>query len=183
MSKIRDEVRRRIPRLTMSLVITVIFLIISFVIQQTQHLLPFSQIDVPGIGQNISSIIIIITVLIAIIFLIRALSDALFLGDILTDILVNRLGINEERSPKRAARELIYIIVIILIVTALSPILGVFVGGDVGSGIQILLTYLALGVIIVLIYDIGRTLYRVIELKVESFADKLSNIVEEKGEG
>ena len=62
MSKIRDEVRRRIPRLTMSLVITVIFLIISFVIQQTQHLLPFSQIDVPGIGQNISSIIIIITV-------------------------------------------------------------------------------------------------------------------------
>lgn len=78
---------------------------------------------------------------------------------------------------------MIYIIVIILIVTALSPILGVFVGGDVGSGIQILLTYLALGVIIVLIYDIGRTLYRVIELKVESFADKLSNIVEEKGEG
>ena len=73
----------------MSLVITVIFLIISFVIQQTQHLLPFSQIDVPGIGQNMSSLIIIITVVIAIIFLIRALSDALFLGDILIDIVAS----------------------------------------------------------------------------------------------
>ena len=167
----------------MSLVITVIFLIISFVIQQTQHLLPFSQIDVPGIGQNTATLIIFITVLIAIIFLVRALSDALFLGDILIDIVVNRLGIIEERSPKRAARELIYIIVIILIVTALSPILGTFVGGDAGSWIQVLVTYVALGIIIVLIYDIGRTLYRVIELKVESFAEKLSNIVEEKGEG
>jgi hypothetical protein len=167
----------------MSLVITVIFLIISFVIQQTQHLLPFSQITVPGIGQSLAALVTIVTVVIAIIFLIRALSDALFLGDILTDIILKRLGINEERSPKRAARELIYIIVIILIVTAISPILGAFVGGDIGSGIQILVIYLALGIIVVLIYDIGRTLYRVIELKVESVAEKLSNIVEEKSEG
>jgi hypothetical protein len=167
----------------MSLVITVIFLVISFVIQQTQDLLPFSQINVPGIGQNLASLIMIITVLIAVIFLIRALSDALFLGDILTDIIVHRLGITEERSPKRAARELIYIIVIILIVTAAIPILETFVKGDYRFWIQSLITYVALGVIIILIYDIGRTLYRVIELKVESFAEKLSNIVEEKNEG
>ncbi len=125
----------------------------------------------------------IITVLIAVIFLIRALSDALFLGDILTDIIVHRLGIIEERSPKRAARELIYIIVIILIVTAATPIIGTFVEGDFGFGIQSLITYVALAIIIILIYDIGRTLYRVIELKVELLAEKLSNIVEEENEG
>jgi hypothetical protein len=167
----------------MSLIITIIFLVISFVIQQTRDLLPFSQIEVPGIGQNLASLIMMITVLIAVIFLIRALSDALFLGDILTDIIVHRLGIIQERSPKRAARELIYIIVIILIVTAATPILGTFVEGDLGFWIQSLITYVALGIIIILIYDIGRTLYRVIELKVESFAEKLSNIVEEENEG
>jgi len=106
------------------------------------------------------------------IFLIRALSDALVLGDVLTDVLVKRLGIKEERSPKRAAREFAYIIIIVLVVTAVSPILATV--QDVGYYLSTAAIYIGLGLTIVFIYDIGRIIYKIIEEKADSFADLLS---------
>lgn len=178
MSSVKDEIRRRVPRLTMSLVIGVVFTIISIVVQQTAELTPLSEIQIPGLEQNAASVLSLITVVIAAIFLIRALSDALVLADITTDIFVRRLGIKEERSPKRAARELMYIIVIILVVTAISPFAKT-VGGDIGIWLTLSMIYIALAIIIILIYDIGRTLYRIIEKRAESFADRLSKIAEQ----
>ena len=99
------------------------------------------------------------------------------LSDILTDIFVKRLGIKEERSPKRAARDLIYIIVIILVTTALQPIIG-----TLESGIRTLFAtatiYVALAIILILIYDIGRILYRIVERKAESVADSLAKMTD-----
>ena len=107
---------------------------------------------------------------------IRALADALVLGDFLTDIIVKRMGIKEELSPKRAARDFIYIIVIILIATALSPILATV--ENAGEILTTVTTYVALGLIIILIYDIGRIIYRIIEQKAELLADRLARMVE-----
>ncbi len=177
MSKIKDEIRRRVPRLTMSLVMVVIFLAISAVVPQT-----VSSIQIPSLNTDAGSITWMITILITAIFLIRALSDALVLGDIVTDIIIRQLGIKEERSPKRAARDLIYIIVIILIATATLPVLGVL-EGELRSWITMLTIYAALGIIIILIYDIGRILYRIIEQRAELFAERLSKIAEESKNG
>ncbi len=172
MGKIREEVRRRFPRLTMSLVIAVIFWIISAVVPPT-----VSNIVVPGVDADAGFLIWIITIFITAVFLIRALSDALVLGDIVMDIFVRRLGIKEERSPRRAARDLIYIIIIILISYAILPVIGTLEEG-VRSWLTKLTIYIALGIVIILIYDIGRTLYRIIEQKAESLADRLSKIAE-----
>ena len=169
---IGEEVRRRFPRLTMSLVMAIIFLMISVVVPQTA----ISDIVIPGLNLNAGFLIGTITWLFAAIFLIRALSDALILSDIVTDIIVKRLGIREERSSRRAARDAIYIIVIILVASALYPILGTL--GDVGDTLTTVTTYAALAIILLLIYDIGRILYRMVEQRAESMADRLAKMAE-----
>lgn len=177
MSKIKEEIRRRVPRLVMSLVMAIIFLAISIVVPPT-----VSNIIIPGLEMDAGFLIRIITIVITAIFLIRALSDALVLGDIVTDIIIRRMGIKEERSPKRAARDLIYIIVIILIATAALPIISTL-KEDIGYWLTTFTIYSALGIILILIYDIGRILYRIVEQKAESLADHLSKIAEKNKNG
>jgi len=171
----KEEIRRRFPRIVMNLLMAFIFWIISAFVPPTVE-----GVAVPGFDFNASLLIWIVTTVIMAIFLIRALSDALVLGDILTDVVVRRLGIKEEMSPKRAARDLIYIIIIILVVTAVSPILATI--ENIGGTLTIAATYIALGLIILLIYDMGRILYRIIESKAELLADRLTKTVDEKEE-
>ena len=166
-----EEIRRRFPRIVMNLVMAVIFWIIGVFVPPT-----VSTVVIPGLNTNADLLTWIVATVIMAIFLIRALSDALVLGDILTDVVVRRLGIKGERSPKRAARDFIYIIIIILVVTALSPILAN--AEDIGYLLTTAATYVALALIIILIYDIGRIFYRIIEQKAELLADRLTQMAE-----
>lgn len=168
---IGEEIRRRFPRLTMSLVMAVIFWIISAIVPPT-----ISDIVIPGLDINAGFLVGLIALFFTAVFLIRALSDALILSDIVTDIIVKRLGIKEERSPRRAARDAIYIIMIILVATALYPVLRTL--GDIGNMLTTITTYIALGIILILIYDIGRILYRMIEQRAESMANRLAKMAE-----
>ena len=182
LTKIRREVRARFPRLTMSLVMTVIFGVIGHVVWQTREITPLKDITIPGIEGGLVTLIWIVALAFTAIFLIRALSDALVLIDILTDIFIKRLGITEEKSPKRAARDLIYIIVVILIATALTPIAGT-IEGNMGPWLSTAIIYIGLGIIIILIYDMGRIFYGIIESRAESLADRLSKIAEQEEDG
>ena len=110
-----EEIRRRLPRLVTNLIMAIIFWIISVFVPPT---LP--SLVIPGINTEASLLVWILTMIIMAIFLIRALTDALVLGDALADVLTKKLGVKEERASKRAAREFVYIIIIVLIVTAVS---------------------------------------------------------------
>jgi hypothetical protein len=139
-------------------------------------------IIVPGVGIDASLLVFVLMIVIMGIFLVRALSDAFVLGDILTDVLFSKIGIKEERSPKRAAREFAYIIIIVLLVTALVPILSAFQG--YGFYLTTATTYIGLGLIIIFIYDIGRIFYKVVEEKADSFAEQLVKRTQKsQGEG
>jgi hypothetical protein len=162
-----EEIRHRLPRLVANLIMALIFWIISIFVPPT-----LEGILLPGINIEASMLVWIFMIIVLGIFLIRALSDALVLGDVFTDVLMKRLGVKEERSPKRAARDFVYIIVIMLVVTALSPLLGTI--EDVGFYLKAAVVYIGLGLIIVLIYDIGRIVYKIIEDKADSFADRLA---------
>jgi DMSO reductase anchor subunit len=159
-----EEIRRRLPRLVTNVIMAIIFWLVSVFVPPT-----LESITVPGINTQASTLVWILTILILGIFLIRALSDALVLGDVLTDTLVKRLGVKEERSPKRAAREFAYIIIIVLVVTAVSPLLGDI--QDVGFYLSTATIYIGLGLIIIFLYDIGRIIYKIIENKADSFAE------------
>ncbi len=151
----------------MNLIMTLIFWIISVFIPPTLR-----GLTIPGINTEASLLVLILTIVIMSIFLIRALSDTLVLGDVLIDVLVKRLGIKEERSPKRAAREFAYIIIIVLIVTAVSPLLATIQG--IGYYLSTATIYIGLGLTVIFIYDIGRIIYKLIEEKADSFADLLA---------
>ena len=167
MRKKGEEIRNRLPRLVMSLIMGIIFWMLSVFIPPT-----LSEIIIPGINTQASFLVWVLMILIMGIFLIRVLSDALILGDILTDVFVSKLGIKEERSPKRAAREFVYIIVIVLVVTAIYPIISTV--ENYGVYFNAILTYVGLGLVIVFIYDIGRILYTILENKAEAIADQLT---------
>jgi hypothetical protein len=158
----------------MSLVMAFIFYLINTFVPGTME-----GINLPGININAGILIETIALIFTAIFLIRALADALVLSDIITDIFVKQLGIKEERSPKRAARDLIYIIVIILVTTALQPLIA-----TLEPSIEVPLVtgtiYVALAIILILIYDIGRILYRIVERKAESVADSLSKMTDRR---
>lgn len=156
----------------MNLVMAVIFWVISAVVPRT-----VINVTIPGISASAELLTLIVSMVIMAIFLVRALSDALVLGDILVDVVVRRLGMKEKRSPKRAVREFIYIIIVILAATAISPIL-TSVNADL---LNIVVTYIAIGLIVLLIYDIGRTLYKVVEQKAESLANRLVQMTENNG--
>ncbi len=164
-----EEIRRRLPRLVTNLIMAIIFWLVSVFIPPT-----LTGLLVPGINIEASFFVLILTILVLGIFLIRALSDALVLGDVLTDVLVRRLGVKEERSPKRAAREVAYIIIVVLFVTALSPLLSNI--QDVGYYLSIATVYIGLGLIIIFIYDIGRIIYKIIEEKANSLADHFTQM-------
>jgi hypothetical protein len=159
--------------LVTNVIMAIIFWVMSVFIPPT---IP-SQL-VPGINVEASTLVWVFIIIIVAIFLIRALSDALVLGDVLTDVLVRRLGVKEERSPKRAAREFAYIIITVLIVTAVAPLL--FNIQDVGYYLSTAITYIGLGLIIVFIYDIGRIVYAIIEEKADSFAEHFSKKQKDK---
>jgi cation transport ATPase len=163
--KAEEEIRRRLPRLVTNVIMAIIFWLVSVFVPPT-----LEGITVPGINIQASTLVWILTILILGIFLIRALSDALVLGDVLTDMLVRKLGVKEERSPKRAAREFAYIIIIVLIVTAVAPLLDNI--QDFGFYLSTATVYIGLALIILFLYDIGRIVYKIIEDKADSFADR-----------
>jgi Zn-dependent protease with chaperone function len=167
---IGEEVRRRFPRLTMSLVMAAIFFLVNTFVPGT-----IDDIDLPGININAGTLVGTVALIFTAIFLIRVLADALVLSDILTEIFVRRLGIKEERSPRRAVRDAIYIIVIILVTTAILPLIATL-EPSIKDPLTIVTTYTALGMIIILIYDIGRILYRIVERKAESVADSIAKM-------
>ncbi len=158
----------------MSLVLAVIFYLVNIVVPPL-----LGDIILPGLNINAGTLIGTIALIFTAIFLIRVLADALVLSDIVTDVFVRRLGIKEERSPKRAVRDTIYIIVIILVTTALLPILSTL-DPAIRDPLTIVTTYIALGMILILIYDIGRILYRIVERKAESLADSLAKIADRR---
>lgn len=168
---IGDEVQHRLPRLIMSLVMALIFWMISTVVPPT-----ISDLLLPGLNLNAGTFVGFIALLLTAIFLIRAISDALVLSDIMADIIVRQLGIKEERSPRRAARDALYIIVILLVATALYALLGTL--GEIGSMLTTATAYVALGIILVLVYDIGRIVYRMIENRAESVAKRVAKMAE-----
>ncbi len=172
---IGDEVRSRLPRLTMSLVMAVIFFLINFFVPPLMGDVTLPGISLIKVGTLVGAIALIFTA----IFLIRALADGLVLSDIFTDIFVKRLGIKEERSPKRAARDAIYIIVILLVATALYPIISTL-DSSIKDPLTIATTYVALAIILILFYDIGRILYRIVERKAESVANGLAKMADKK---
>ena len=175
---IRSEIRQRLPRIVINLTVAFMFWIISQVGPLFVKDLVIPGISMPPPFDTVSSIVGLTATLIAMIFLVRAISDILFFVDLSAEIVVRSLGIKERRPLKRIARDLTYIILTLLIATAASPILSSI--PQIGGYLMITVSLVALGIFLVLIYDIGKVIHGVLQEKTRRIADWISSFLEEK---
>jgi DNA integrity scanning protein DisA with diadenylate cyclase activity len=160
---VREEIRFRLPKLVANLVLALFFWVTSYVASVT--LTRFS--SEAGFLSQLGLL------LAAGLFLVRTLFDALTIVDKVTKSFLKRFGITEERSRQRVLKDIIYIIVILLVVAAIFPI---FIElSEFSSLLQQITTYVALGLILLFVYDIGRTFYRITEKTANSVANRISN--------
>ena len=171
-----EEIRRRVPRFIVNAIILAI-LFLSYPIIPA----PFTGMTVPGLGINGDQLARMIIILIILIFLARVLPDALVLADIGADVFLRRLGAKEEERPlKRAARDIVYIILLMLLAAAALPFFSA-IPTELGGWLSTSTSLITLGLFLVLIYDVGRTLYKVLEEKTQAFADWLAQQVNKEG--
>ncbi len=155
--------RYRLPRLIANGSIALAFAGMSYIVLWTLN----------SISAEIVFLLQIGLLLAAGIFLVRTLFDALTIADKVTGVFLKCLGIKEGWSRQRIFKDTIYIVAILLVAAAIFPLFRNL--SNFGALLQEIITYAALGLIILFVYDIGRTFYRITEKQANSVANRLSN--------
>jgi cation transport ATPase len=160
-NSVGNEIKDKLPKIVTSMALALTFAAISIIIPPI----------FASISKNLAFFASITLILIAGIFLVRALLNVLVISDKAIRLSLRFLGIREDWSRRRALKDLVYIIAIILAAAAVYPF---FEGiGSAGNVLQVITTYIAIGLIFLFVYDIGRTLYRIFEDKAVAVADWL----------
>jgi hypothetical protein len=113
------------------------------------------------------------SLLVAGIFLVRTLINVLQIVDKTSGLFLRWLKIKEDWSRERFFKDTIYIIAILLLTAAIFPIISN--QSTFGPLLQGITTYVALGLILLFVYDIGRTFYRITEKKANAVANRISS--------
>ena len=169
MNSVTNETRIRLPKIVANLAIALVFLALSYIVLWT----------LSSISSEIVFLLHIGLLIAAGIFLIRTILDALPIIDRTSKLFLKRLGIRESLSRQRVYKDIIYIVAIMLVAAAIIPLFGSVPNSE--PVLQEITTYSAFGLILVFVYDIGRTFYRITEKKANLVAKRISNS-NDKGE-
>lgn len=169
MKNLTKELMNRMPKVVSNLLLALIFWFIRFIVLTT----------LKTVNSEILFLLQTALLIVMGIFLFRALFISLNLFDRLTGSFLNRLGIKENWSRQRIFKDTLCIVAIILVAATLVPVFETF------SNFELLLqitTYVALSLMLIFVFDIGRNFYRLTEEKANSIANRISNsnIDEEK---
>ena len=162
-STVRQEIRYKLPKLLANVALALMFWTMSHIALVTLN----------SISSEITFLLQIGLLLAAGMFLVRTLFDALSIADKVTGLFLRLLGIKEGLSGQRVFKDVIYIVVILLVVAAIFPLVRNL--SNFGPLLQEITKYAALGLIILFVYDIGQTFYRITEEKANSVANRISN--------
>lgn len=163
MTTVCEEIRYKVPKLLANLALAVMFWTMSHIALVTLN----------NVSTELTFLLQIGLLLAAGIFLVRTLFDGLTIADKVTGLFLERLGINEGWSRQRVFKDLIYIVAILLVAAAIFPLFRSLPNFGL---LQEIITYAVLGLVILFVYDIGRTFYRITEEKANSVANRLSNL-------
>jgi hypothetical protein len=160
------EFKDKLPSLLANMALVLVFGALGF----------FSSVLLDTVIGGLGYLSWLVFVLVMGIFLIRALSIILVIADSAIGIFITHLGIQEPWSRDRIAKDLVFIIVVILSFAALIPLLKISV--NIGTEVLAAITMVAVGVIFVFIYDIGRTSWRILQAKVDTVTNRFGNNTE-----
>ncbi len=160
---IREEIRYRLPKLLANVALALMFWTMSHIALVTLN----------SINIELAFLLQIGLLLAAGMFLVRTLFDALTIADKVTGLFLRRLGIKEGWSRQRVFKDTLYIVAILLVAAAIFPLFRNL--SNFGPLLQEITKYVALGLIILFVYDIGRTFYRITEEKANLVANRISS--------
>ena len=160
---VRKEIRYKLPKLVANIALVLMFWMMSHI----------ALLTLKEFSTELTFLLQVGLLLAAGIFLVRTLFDALTIADKITGSILKRLGVEEGCSRQRILKDTIYIVAILLVAAALLPLFRNL--PNFGSLLQEITTYATWGLIILFVYDVGRTLYRITEEKANSVASRISN--------
>jgi hypothetical protein len=160
---LREEFKDKLPSLLANMALALLFGALGF----------FSSFLLDNMMEGLGYFSWLVFILVAGVFLIRALSNVLIIADKAIGIFITQLGIKEQWSRDRVVKDLVVIIIIILALAAIIPILTISI--NIGTGLIAAITIVTVGVIFVFIYDIGRTSWRILQAKANTVADRFGN--------
>ena len=163
MNSLRQEFKNRLPSLLANTALALVFGALGL----------FSSLLFDRVIAGLSYFSWLVFVLVAGVFLIRALSTVLVISDKAIGLFITHLGIKEPWSRDRVAKDFVAIIVIILAFAAIIPLLKISV--NIGTGLVAAITMIAVGAIFVFIYDIGRASWRILQAKANTVTDRFVN--------
>jgi hypothetical protein len=173
MNPLSEELRNRLPKLIANIAIAMIFLTMSFIALWTLNDISTEIVFLSQIG----------LLLAAGLFLVRTLFDALMIIDKATGVFVRRLGVKDGLSRQRIFKDTVYIVAILLFAAAIFPLFTRI--PNYGFLLQEITTYIVFGLLLLFVYDIGRTFYRISEKKANLVANRISSSInqDEKANG
>jgi hypothetical protein len=167
MNAVSEELRNRLPKLIANTAITIVFLAMSFIALWTLSDISTEIVFLSQIG----------LLLAAGLFLVRTLFDALMIIDKVTGLFVKRLGVKDGWSRQRIFKDTVYVVAILLFAAAIFPLFTRL--PNYGYLFQEITTYVAFGLVLLFVYDIGRTFYRISEKKANFVANRISSSINE----
>lgn len=167
MTTLSEQLRYSLPKLVANLALALLFWAISHI----------ALITLTPVNTDVAFLLQIGSVIVAGIFLVRTLINVLQIVDKTTGLFLRRLNIKEDWSRERVLKDATYIIAVILLTAAIFPLISSQL--TFGPLLQIT-TFVALGLILLFVYDIGRTFYRITEKKANAVANRFSSLSNEE---
>ena len=165
MNTVREEILYQSPKTFSNLALALIFWVARYIVLMTLDTVNAEFVFLLQMG------LLIVTG----IFLVRAAFNSLNIVDKLTGSFLKRLGIKEGWSRQRIIKDLMCIVAVLLVAAAIFPLLSNL--SPFEPLFQQIITYAALGLILLFVFDIGSSFYRFTEEKVKSVADRISNSI------
>jgi hypothetical protein len=166
-----EEVKKRVLRIILnSAVLFVLVITLNITIPGALAIISL----IPKEGLTVGTVFILLLITILTFQALRIILDLVRLVDFASEFLVNHIpGLQAKGkiSVVRALKEIIIVIILILVTTALFPVF--LLVPEIEPGLSIGVSVITIIISVVLIYDAGKTLYAVFQSGLEFFIEKL----------
>ena len=165
MNTLREEILHYSPKVFSNLALALLFWIIRYMVLVTLDSVNVEFVFLLQMG----------LLIVAGIFLVKGSFNALIIFDRLIGSFLNRLGIKEDWSRQRIFKDIMCIVAILLVAAAVFPLFNGLLNFE--PILQQIITYTALGLILLFVFDMGRSFYRLTEDKANLVVDRLTNSI------
>ena len=165
MTNLREEILFSSPKVVSNLALALLFWVARYIVL----------ITIGNVNAEFVFLLQMGLLIVAGIFLIRASFNTLSIVDKLIGSFLGRLGIDDVWSRQRIFKDTMCIIAVLLVAAAVFPLLNSL--STIEPLLQQIVTYVALGLILLFVFDIGRSFYRLTEKKANSMAKRISNSI------